>query len=230
MLPGADTGAGKDAAGPGIDGGVAGSCSPGDVSQFTPSWKPPVGPHTGDCNDAQLDAVIASCFDPGTSSQKNCNAWFADPTNAGCGKCWAGPVTASKWAPFVYAQNPGESNYVNVSGCIALSEPTELQCAQSFQAAFTCGMAACLANCPVPQTGDTAKALQDLRACYVTADANGCQTFATLVDKCGAPLVDAGAASFCFAAETDNTALRQLFSLACGPAPTDAGLDAGATD
>ena len=175
--PGApETGmAAEDSAAPAIDAG--GTCAPEDVTTFVPMWHPPVGPFTGQCTDAQLDKVIAACFAK-TATQTTCNAWLSAPSNMECEGCWLGQASSSStnWAPFLYADNPGTSYYINVPGCIALANPALVQCATSLQAVFSCDLAACLYNCPIPTTGTTAEmaAVATLSKCFDAAGAAGC--------------------------------------------------------
>jgi hypothetical protein len=151
------------------------------------------------------------------------------------------------WAPFVFALNPGESNYINIGGCVELADPSQDSCAKMIQAQLACELAACLANCPVPAPSDGGtvdkttydNALKALNGCYNVADCadppgctiGGCQTFANAAAQCASPLMAGGPTAFCFQAGSDPMALKQLFTLACGggsipdaaPPPTDAG-------
>jgi hypothetical protein len=223
------------------------SCGPGSLANFTPTWAPPVQ-MPGACSDAQLTNLIASCFDM-AATQAQCDAWLQDPNNKTCFHCWAGPVTATSWAPYVYALNQGETDYINLGGCVELTDPSQDACAKTLQAAFTCEMAACLANCPVPSGtipdgGDATvdagtvdptvrtAAIMALNSCYDQADVGGCKTFADAAATCSNPLMEGGSgAAFCFQAATDNNALKQLFTLACGGTASDAGAgDSGGSD
>ncbi len=224
-------------------------CGPSDVSMLMPSWKPPVGPNAGACSDAQLTSLVASCFTK-TSSFAMCNAWLHDPNNQTCFGCWQGPVSAAMWAPFVYARTPGETDYVNIGGCVALADPAQLACGQAIQAEFECEMQACLNACPIPAepspsadggeggapdagTFDAAVvegAVQNLYACFNYVDQTGCSRYVQAVAACAPALEDAGPAAFCFVANNDTNALKQLFTLACGGAPADGGPPPDAAD
>jgi hypothetical protein len=214
---------------PGDAGPPPPSCSPADVSSFTPTWKPPVGPYTGACTSVQLDKLITSCFDT-SSTQAMCDTWVQNAANAACLTCWLGPMKADHWAPIVYTNNPGETDYVNFPGCVELADPQLIACAQAIEANITCDLQACLSNCPVPQ--DPASTMRSasitaLNACFGVADLSGCTTFSDPANKCVGTL-DGGTASFCLSASKDPMALRQFFGLACGAAPTgppDAGGD-----
>jgi hypothetical protein len=213
-------------------------CGPANVSAFTPTWFPPVGPGTGACTDAQITGLINGCFGANGTSMA-CGAWYADPNNQACFACTEGPVTATTWAPFVYARNPGETDYVNIGGCVALAQPAALACAKSIQAEFTCEMAACLTACPIPggpdagvaDGGAVKAAVAALYSCYNYVDQTSCKTYVDAVSACATPMFNSGPTAFCYAANKDTTALRQLFTLACGSsAPADGGADAPGSD
>jgi len=212
---------------------VGGTCTPGDVMTFTPTWHPPTGPYTGACTDAQLDALIKDCF-VAAATAGTCNAWLADSNNTACTACWVGQPspTAMSWAPFLYVDNPGQVDFVNVAGCLVLADPSLYTCAHSIEAMFTCDLAACQANCPVPQnasTVDVEAAESTLSACFEAANETGCEQFAELAAPCipspDAGFVDAGPASFCSSVGSDPVSLRTYFDLACGVPHDDA--DAG---
>ena len=222
-----DSGAPTDAASlpPPADSTV--TCLPGDVSTFAATWHPPVGPFLGACKDTQIALLIAACFDP-KSTQATCDAWLSAPSNSTCEACWAGPYTAQEWAPFLYTDNPGQADYVNVSGCVALVDPQETQCAHVLE----CDVAACLANCPVPSGPENAAqtaAVNALFSCFQTAEAGGCKMLAQQASSCLPPDAgaDAGPATFCYNAASDPGALGKYFSLVCGHGPSEAGADGG---
>jgi hypothetical protein len=228
---GVDSASGADSSVPSMDGG--GTCFPGQVTNFMPTWHPPVGPYLGLCSDMQIVKLIAACFAP-AAAQQTCDAWLADATNATCLGCWAGPAstTAASWAPFLYADNPGQSDYVNVAGCLELADPTQTLCAHALEAAFSCELAACLDNCSVPMSGTMAEqmaATNALQACMSQADSGGCYPLAMAAAPCiptldgGIATSDAGPATFCYDTPNDSDALRKYFDLACGPGPAEAG-------
>jgi hypothetical protein len=223
--PGLDAGVSGDAGSPSID---ASACAPGSVSTFVPVYKP-TAPYAGACTADQLDAVMRDCFDPSTNSQRACDAWSSDSGNHDCRSCWSGPVASvpqvTTWAPYVFVANPGQTTYVNVSGCIVLADPTELPCAQTIQNDFACELDACEGNCPVPVAGSSANAVRALDGCFAAANVGGCSVYAEGAKACRKSAAG-GASGFCFDAETgDSQALLEYFTLACGVAPA---IDAGA--
>ncbi len=234
-LFGTDASASRDAGTAPVD---ATSCAPGSVSTFVPVYKPT--PRYADkCTAKQLETVVDDCFDPATDSQSACNAWASDARNSACRGCWSGPAesmssstdtgSTTTWTPYIFVANPGQTTYVNVSGCIALADPSELPCAQTIQNDFACELDACGASCPVPISGSTANAMNALEACFVSADMGGCSIYATEAKACRKTVAADSAAAFCLDAEKeDPDALLEYFTLACGEAPP--GGDAGAGD
>jgi hypothetical protein len=205
------------------------TCGPDDAVSFTPRWNPPAGPHEGACTAAQLAGLVAACF-AAFATVDNCTAWEEEPSNLGCLGCWAGPITASRWAPYLYANNPGETDYLNVAGCVALADPTAVPCAKELASALECELALCLPSCPVPNAAspeEVATAENALGRCYDKVDDGRCRAFAASASACAGPLEDAGPASFCFAASSNTNALLEFFSLACGSAAKDAGQGEG---
>ncbi len=200
----------------------------------------------GTCTDTQLNDLIAACFDSQQASAAACGAWEHDPANQACAACWLGPVTATKsWAPFLYADNPGETDYINIGGCVALADPSNVTCGKAVQAELQCELKACLQQCTVPafsaDAGNASRvedASSALYACYSAADQGGCQSYASAASACAAGIEDGGTSAFCFAANKDSGSLLQLFQLACGTVqvadggpPVDSGPgDAGVTD
>jgi hypothetical protein len=194
------------------------ACGPADVAAFVPTWDPPTGPHLGACTEAQLQALISACFSA-FATEENCTAWEEEPANQACLGCWSGPVTATRWAPYLYVNNPGETDYVNVAGCVALADPDKLPCAEALEAAFQCELAACLGPCPVPNIGTPEQietAEEALGDCQDRSDQGGCEALVAQGTACGVPLEDAGPAAFCFLTGRQTTALLQLFALVCG--------------
>jgi len=235
-FPGVDAASSSDAGGVLVD---ASTCAPGNVSSFVPVYKP--SPRYADaCTTDQLAAVIRDCFDPATDSQPSCDAWGANSRNRDCFECWSGPITSATsdaaatttWAPYAYIKNPGQTTYVNVSGCIVLAAPNELPCAQAIQNDFACELDACEATCPVPASGSTTSAVTALETCFQSANmGGGCAVYdkgaagAMGATACAARLAASGPAAFCFNAEMEEPqALLEYFTLACGaPPPEDGG-------
>jgi hypothetical protein len=140
-------------------------------------------------------------------------------------------------APYGYIKNPGQTTYVNVSGCIVLAAPNELPCAQAIQNDFACELDACEATCPVPASGSTTNAVIALQSCFESANVRGgCAVYANGAagamgaTACAARLA-AGPAAFCFDAEMEEPqALLEYFTLACGAPPPGDGGEGGEPD
>ena len=106
--------------------------------------------------------------------------------------------------------------------------------AKAIEARFTCDLAACLVNCPVPDQVDPsvrATYIKKLTDCFTLADNGGCLPFAEQVAQCETQ-VQNSSAGFCVTiVHQDGTldlgGLGSLFTLACGPAPIDAGQGGG---
>jgi len=198
-------------------------CAPGDISGWKPVAHGQIGPHANVCSVSQLTTLVADCF-ASTSSTVACDAFYNDPANTTCNGCWSGPVTAANWAPFLYVDNPGQSTYTNVAGCIALSDPTEKSCAAATEVGFECLLAACQASCPVPSTGDPTAAIAAFTQCFADAECGVCAKYSAPADSCGMAIATGGGpAAYCSTANSSADALLQYFILACGPPPTDAG-------
>ena len=206
------------------------SCSPGTTTNFAPVFNLPVGPYAGACTTSQLEAVVSDCF-ASTAMSTDCNKWVDDAKNAACVACALGPLTAATWAPVLYADD-GAELFLNLGGCVALADPSQLTCAEAFEYATECNVAACLTACPIPPSGSTTA----FYGCLTAADEDGgaCATYADKAVTCTAALnpdASTSPASFCLGigsspdagASPDDPLLRFL-TLACGPAPAvDAG-------
>jgi hypothetical protein len=198
---------------------MGGPCVPGDVSTFTPSWKPPTAFHQGKCSDAQIQAFV-DCLS-GMPDAATCKTFGADAANKTCIACAATPSTAAAYGPLVEGSVTIE---VNVAGCIANStgDTTATGCGAKTLALSQCEGAACEMNCPVPSTDD-GTAFMALLACQDKSTTSSCKTFADDA-ACGDALTgDGGAAAQCNlggASFADNAVpMVQLF---CGGAG-DAG-------
>jgi hypothetical protein len=238
-FPGVDAASSSDAGVALVD---ASACAPGNVSSFVPVYKP--SPRYADaCTTDQLATVIRDCFDSATDSQRACDAWGANSRNRDCFECWSGPITSATsdaaatttWAPYGFVKNPGQTTYVNVSGCIVLAAPNELPCAQAIQNDFACELDACEATCPVPASGSTTSAMTALEGCFESAnEGSGCAVYAKGAagamgaTACAARLAASGPAAFCFDAEMEEPqALLEYFTLACGAPPPEDGGEGG---
>jgi hypothetical protein len=206
---------------PPTDAGDAGdSCSPRSVATFKPAYSLPIGPYAGACTLQQLSDMVSDCFAP-SATKPACDEWVNATENMTCLDCWEGPETSSVWTPIIYANNGGQEVLIDVGGCIALADPSQLACAQSIEYVMQCEIAACLRACPIPPDND----LTALTKCSGEADMNGCADYVAAASECETNLSTSPAA-FCFNAFSDSNDLLRFFDLSCGPTPPkDAGAD-----
>jgi hypothetical protein len=202
-------------------------CAPQSIVDFKPVLHGQVGPYANACTVAQLTDLVNACF---SDDMPACDSFVNNPANTACNNCWSGPFTQAAWAPFLYVNNPGQSTYTNVAGCIALSDPSALMCAQQQEYAFECIIAACEAACPVPTTGDPTDAINAFNNCIGEAECGVCTKYSAAADSCGAVLAASGPAAYCSQANMNSDDLLKYFLLACGPAPSDAGSGDASTD
>jgi hypothetical protein len=135
------------------------------------------------------------------------------------------PKPTSSWGPTIHTNNPGQSNWLNVGGCVGVADPDGGQdCATALTNAFECEYFACIAvpGCSVPVYPASAEPrLKALQGCFAAAGSGVCSSYAdkaksacaSYTDASGA---DAGPAAFCFNAATDSTALTTMLTQACG--------------
>jgi hypothetical protein len=204
---------------PPTDAGDGGdSCSPRSVATFKPVYSEPIGPYTGSCTLEQLSDMVSDCFAP-SATKPACDEWVNATENMGCLDCWEGPETSSVWTPILYANNGGQEVLIDIGGCIALADPSQLACAHSIEYVMQCEIAACLEACPIPPDND----LTALSKCSGEADMHGCADYVASASECETSLSTSPAA-FCFNASSDSNDLLRFFDLSCGPTPPkDAG-------
>jgi hypothetical protein len=223
--------------------GTGGSCTPGDVTAFKPTFYAPAGPYSGACSTAQLAALDAACINTATSSTANCSAWQMDAANKSCNGCFIGQETVTtNQAPILAVANPGEANFNNVGGCIYIADPnnaTQQACGKAVQAQFQCELAACLgttyggvgSGCNLTAPSATMADLNALDNCLMAADAAGCATYVTAATNCENNLVDGGTGQLqvCldgFTMTATDTQFLAVINLFCGT-NSDGGTDAG---
>jgi hypothetical protein len=198
-------------------GGDAG-CSPLSLTKFEPYYAVPVGPHEGACTDKQLTDVVDDCFAP-SATMLACDTWVNATENAECLGCWSGPETNPTWTPIIYANNGGQEILIDVGGCIALADPSQIMCAKAIEYVMQCEIEACLPVCKIPADND----LTALGKCSGEADKTVCAGYVAAASLCETKL-NTSPAGFCFNAFTDSSDLVRFFELSCGPVPTkDAG-------
>jgi hypothetical protein len=184
---------------------VSGTCGPGNVSGFTPTWKPPTGMHQGACAAGDISAIYADCL----SAAADPLLCSIDQSNyPACYACLFSAPTAASWGPFVNQTNGLIS--INMGGCIDLVDPGHQACAQSAEAQYECELQSCEANCNV-----TDQASYNLYAmCLQTTDACGCRPEA-IAGACvnSLPAMD----SQCTTAASFQAFYNYYAPLFCGP-------------
>jgi hypothetical protein len=204
--------AGDGSTGPALD---AGSCSPADESQLTPTWHPSHA-HRDDCTSDQIDSLFACLKDSATqSSPPSCAPWGATMSTANrtCYQCIVTDDAQPEWGPLIVHSglNTEETNY---AGCAALVEgvPDGGGCGGKVAADVACESAACAVSCPVDSSGN---GLDGLNACITAADRGTCSAFATAAACLG---VDSGPLAACNELNYADalTAARAVAVIFCG--------------
>jgi hypothetical protein len=210
----------RDAAGgrggpPQDDGAAPSSCSggacpsPGDVSGFVPTWKPPTGAHQRLCTTALVDEYYQDCL--AVSGAQSCAVFgpAGDPAHQACARCLTSGFDDATWAPVVESANVVETNG---AGCIALLDPSALECAKSVQALDQCEHAACDPTC---HTG-SASTFDDWVQCSAAANACGCQSWFAASDCVKQIAAGAGPAAACLVGQTFQDFFEVTASAFCG--------------
>jgi hypothetical protein len=177
----------------------AGSCSPVDVTTFSPSLVPayPGTPHSGACTTANITDLFNDCAGS-SGSAVACSSFMS--THAACVACALTSVGGTTYGPTL---STGGFAEVNVGTCITLSEPCNRDCGDAVLAQLECQFQACN---PAPG-GNCASATPagDL-ACFAAALSCGCSGFATVASACKEELQaapdDHPAASLCVGSST----------------------------
>jgi hypothetical protein len=213
----------EDAGSPADD--APGGCAPVDVSAYVPSWHPPAPPHAA-CTEAELDDLVADCFES-ISTSTACDAF--QTASPGCWSCMVTPDTDAMWGPIV-ASTITDLYYGNFAGCIALrtGDQSPTGCGPRQQAARVCSEIACSgAQCPT----QTEREVEAVVQCTADALAGGCAQYQNAAVSCAEGLLVEGGASaadeeFCNAGTYGDlgTYYRALGPLFCG-APPDGGAD-----
>jgi hypothetical protein len=246
--PGAGAGSGPAKATGAADAGVpsfadgsseasadADSAFPWDANACTPTLPPGFQPASVTalvnkvCTSTQIAQFVQVCLGTDMSS---CAAWTQDPANDKCfHDCIVSPYSATPttpgmtpappmaaWGPIIDTENPGATTWFNVSGCIALADPTKSKCALDLSQRFQCEYAACASSCPVPPDDPEGQWVFDYQNCTTNADYSACQTYtASVSNDCTMSTPDGGPAAFCYAvASGDAGALTELITQQCG--------------
>jgi len=133
------------------------TCYPHDETAFSPAWVAPL-PRLGHCTSTQIMDFYTSCIG-GTANDSACATWTGASANATCLGCLKTPSTATAYGALI--QFPGDVVELNEAGCVALAEPCNLECAQTWLAGIQCREAACTSTECIEQS--------DLLGCTMTA-------------------------------------------------------------
>jgi hypothetical protein len=213
-----------------------GPCEPGSVSGFAPT---PVAPLVqAACSDTNdIPQFVADCYsDAGT--EQSCVSWQLLPANFICNaQCLntsysetnvspggSVPKPQPSWGPTVAVYNPGESDWLNVGGCVGVADTSQegQACATALTNSFECEYYACASvrGCSVPVYPAPAQpVLKALQMCFAAAGSGVCASFTSAVNGACAlngDAGDAGPAAFCFKAASDNGALTTMLTQECG--------------
>ncbi len=185
------------------DGGVvdasSASCTPADVSSYTPApLTPPKAPAL-QCSQTQLTAFYNACLGP-SAARTTCDAFQA--TNATCSSCLLSSRSDSTWGPIVTTSTTWD---FNVAGCVSLAG--DATCASAIAAAQGCEETAC-AGCQFIG-GDTPLPREQ---CMQQADVGGCSSYVSA--ECD--LSEAGAPA-CRVSDGSSTSFVAFASVFCHP-------------
>jgi hypothetical protein len=190
-----------------------GACpSPGDVSGFVPTWKPPTGAHRGQCTPALIDEYYQDCLAVGGT--QTCAAFGpgTDGPHQACGACIASNFTDPSWGPLVRSPNIVETNG---AGCIVLLDPSAIDCAKSVQALAQCEHAACDPVCHAAGT----VGFDDWVQCSAASNACGCKSRLSESDCVKEIVSDGGPAAACLVGQTFQDFFQVTAAVFCGSAP-----------
>ena len=155
-------------------GSSSSSCFPHSETSFSAVWVPPV-PRSHPCSSTQIDAFYTACVGS-TASGSNCGSWTTSTVNLACRACLETPSSATSYG--VLIAYPGNVVELNEAGCVALAEPCNLPCAETWLASVQCREAACAPTFCPNQSDQIACATQAAAcsACEGYAQVSSCMT------------------------------------------------------
>ncbi|MGA7124255.1 MAG: hypothetical protein WBY94_29405 [Polyangiaceae bacterium] len=212
---GPDSGGGRGAHGSfdGSSGPVAcggGACpSPGNVSAFVPTWRPPSGAHQGQCTPALIDEYYQNCLSVGGTQACDAFGGGADQAHQTCAGCISSNFGDPTWGPLVRSGGVVETNG---SGCIALVDPSAIDCAKAVQANDECEHAACD---PVCRAGSAA-AFDQWDQCGAAANTCGCGSWFAASNCVQDIAADGGLAAQCLVGQTFQDFFSVTAAVFCG--------------
>lgn len=178
------------------------ACVPAPVGTLTPTWIPPRAPMAA-CSADQIDLYFSLCW-TSAGTADSCDAFVKDnPRCAGCFE--ASHAFDEQLGPLVVV---GPAYFVNAGGCLALSDPCNLECAKVSAFQDECTGASCAA-CP----GDDPSAWG---VCTSAATACSCQSYTAQYVSCRDALEAQGnPAADCFSGDM-KTQFEKVLTTFCG--------------
>jgi hypothetical protein len=119
------------------------TCKAQSTTGWKPTWIPPAGLHKNKCDSSQLYAFVSACGAK-TATHDTCQAFLKASENTICASCIVTPDDAASYGPFITDWYGGN---LNVPGCLAALDSTQLQTAKDIQAADQCFAKSCAAGC-----------------------------------------------------------------------------------
>jgi hypothetical protein len=127
-----------------------------------------------------------------------------------CGRCLRSQFGDARWGPLILS--PGEIE-TNVAGCIALLDPSAIECARTLEAQTECQHAACEPVCSASSDLGFEQRVQ----CFSAANECSCKSWFLAAD-CAKPIAtSAGPAAQCLVAQTFEDSYDFVAQVFCGP-------------
>jgi hypothetical protein len=187
-----------------------GACpSPGDVAGFVATWKPPRAIQPGACSGALIDDYYQGCIANGGGGDCSAFGPAGDAAHQACAACLTSPFGDATWGPIVTSANVIETNE---AGCIALLDPTAMDCARAVEALDECEHAACD---PVCHAGSDAT-FDDWVRCSAAANGCGCAPELAATGCVQAIAAGTGPAAACLVGQTFQDFFEVTAAAFCG--------------
>jgi hypothetical protein len=127
------------------------------------------------CTPGLIDQYYQDCLSTNGSQQCTSFGPNADAAHMACAQCIGSQFSDAHWGPLVYSQNVIDTNG---AGCIALLDPSLIDCAKAVEADMECQHAACDPVCGI----GTAAGFDDWVTCTAAANACGCTSYFAAAD------------------------------------------------
>jgi hypothetical protein len=126
------------------------------------------------CSLPAITAFDTACLGA-NSSMTACMTFMT--ANATCYACLVSQATDATWGPVYLANNIYQAN---LGGCIELTDPANVSCAQAQEYSELCEHAACDMQCPVT----TSASFTAYQECTAAADQEACSQYTTAAVNC----------------------------------------------